>query len=113
MRTARSSPYGEEGLCLGGLPDRDSPGQRPPDSDPATLDRDPIWTETPHPKGTWDQAQRPPFPEGTRDQVVRPPPSPWTEWLTHTCENIALLQTSFAGGKMRFWMVVFYISMWF
>ena len=24
----------------------------------------------------------------------------WTEWLTHTCENITLPQTSFAVGKM-------------
>ena len=26
-------------------------------------------------------------------------PLPWTEWLTHACENITLPQTSFAGGK--------------
>ena len=24
---------------------------------------------------------------------------PWTEWVTHACENITLSQTSFAGGK--------------
>ena len=34
----------------------------------------------------------------------RPPPkdqapSPWTEFLTHVCENITLPQTSFAGGN--------------
>ena len=26
-------------------------------------------------------------------------PPLWTEFLTHTCENITLPQTSFAGGK--------------
>ena len=31
-----------------------------------------------------------------------PPPSPlWTEFLTHTSENITLPQTSFAGGNNR------------
>ena len=29
------------------------------------------------------------------------PDPPWTEFLTHACENITLSQTSFAGGKNR------------
>ena len=27
------------------------------------------------------------------------PPRPWTEWLTHACENITLPQTLFTGGN--------------
>ena len=27
------------------------------------------------------------------------PPPPWTERMTHACENITLPQTSFASGK--------------
>ena len=26
-------------------------------------------------------------------------PHPWTEWLTHACENITLPQTLFTGGN--------------
>ena len=33
---------------------------------------------------------------------IQPPPPPWTEGMTHACENITLPQTSFAdGNKMR------------
>ena len=28
-----------------------------------------------------------------------PPPHPWAKWLTHSCGNITLPQTSFADGK--------------
>ena len=48
-------------------------------------------TETP-------RTETPPGQTGS-DIIQRPPPPPWTEWLTHACENITLPQTSFAGGK--------------
>ena len=43
----------------------------------------------------WVWAWRPP-------SGSRPPPGldpPWTEFLTHACENITLPQTSLAGGN--------------
>ena len=30
---------------------------------------------------------------------IPPPPPPWTEFLTHTSQNIKLPQTSFVGGN--------------
>ena len=41
-------------------------------------------------------------PPGTPPEQAPPRskyPPPWTEFLTHACENITLPQTSFAGGK--------------
>ena len=43
-----------------------------------------------------------PYPMGVGK--VCPPmqtPSPWAEGMTHSCENITLPQTSFAGGKKQ------------
>ena len=95
-----------------------------------TLGQRPLWTETPctetyldrdpldkyppvqRPPGQRPPGQRPPRQTplvGTWDQAAKqevtsykdPLPSLWTEWLTHTCENIILPQTSFAGSNNR------------
>ena len=82
------------GLCPGGFPDRDP------------LDRAP-WTESP-----WTETPRQ-RPHGRNmglgnqsgsDIIQRPPL--WTEWLIHSCENITLPQTSFAGGNNKDWALM-------
>ena len=64
-----------------------------------------VWAWRPPP---WpDPPQLPPWQwawKCARDAgILHPPrsrhPPPWTEFLTHACENIALPQTSFAGGN--------------
>ena len=74
----------------GGLPDIETPGQRPP------LDKDLPWTETP-------LGQRP-LDHVTCDACWEIDPQPCGQ--TNTCENITLPQTSFAGGKKDFRFVV-------
>ena len=101
MRTARSKPYRgslsrgisvqgglcPRGLCLGDPLDRD-PWTKTP------LDRNP-WTETPPlPDRTWDQAQR--HPTRRNMEVTSYKDSPVDR---HTCKNITIPQTSFAGGN--------------
>ena len=76
------------GLCSGRSLSRDIPPDRHPLSS----------------QGTWDQRQRTPRRSmgpgsQTGSDIIETPSSLWTEWLTHTCENITLPQTSFAGGN--------------
>ena len=74
MRTTRSLTVSHS-IRSGGLPI--------PDADhPPPLDADPSWMKT---------SPQDADPPGCRTSL-------WTEGMTHTCENITLTQTSFAGG---------------
>ena len=76
---------------LGGVSDTDPPGQRPPWTE-TPCDRDLPWTETPVTE----------TPLGQNPSPDRIPPLTETNLLpgqTDACENIALPQTSLAGGK--------------
>ena len=64
-------------VCVGGLPDREPPGQKPPScTETPLLDRDP-WIETPHP--SWTETPYPswtetPHPSWTETSLDRDPP---------------------------------------
>ena len=63
----------------------------------------PPWQQTPpvaDPPGSRAHLWSRHIPPGSRPPLEQAPPL-WTEFLTHACENITLLQTSFAGGKNK------------
>ena len=67
----------------------------PPDRDPlGPWQRPPLLTESPLPLTSPSPWQRPP---SYREKPPFPPPP--VNRMTHACKNIALPQTSFAGGK--------------
>ena len=78
-------------------PDTDSP--IPPDPAPPPGGRPPLDADTPSPGGRhtlhWCRS-----------------PLPWTEGMTHACENITLPLTSFAGGKYKHWFQEFFKILW-
>ena len=81
-------------------PDRDPPGKRHPGQRPL-LDRDSprrnMGPETDTPGRNMGPETETPWKEyGTRQPDMKWPSPLWTEWLTHTCENITL---PLAGGK--------------
>ena len=92
MRTARSNSHLLGGVCLSAcwyIP-QCGPGDPPPRPDPSTS---PLGVGLETRKACWDTTpQRPATHAGI-------PPPLWTEFLTHTSENIILPQTSFAGGN--------------
>ena len=87
--------------------DQAPPEQAPPRSRPNRDQTPPKQAQTP-PDTPRDQAptwnwhtsppeQAPPGPDTPPEQE----PPLWTEFLTHSCKNITLPQTSFAGGNNR------------
>ena len=90
MRTARSSSrLGGWGSLHQAPPGAGTPRPGTPKDQTPPRSRHPREQAPP-----WEQA-----PPGTRHPPGAGTPPPWTEFLTHACENITLPQTSFAGGN--------------
>ena len=83
---------------------RDTPGHRPPDRDPPSLDGPPWSPRQRHPPKEHGARDRPPRRNigpviQTGSNIIERPPPPCGQ--TDTCKNIILPKTSFTGGKNK------------